>query len=240
MTDKKKLDFDFFADDTKKSETSKVTDTKEKLNAVTTSASVTDPGEKLGFFEFFKACYSNFVQFSEKHLTKKNPQYLLLAAWLVGVGTAADRLTAQDYTSWGEIWAVVLFGGVISGALTYYIAGWFFNLRVKWSKGRDDIDTSRNINIFATLPISVASILALFFNQMSYGSDYFGYYYSDGTTVDGVFFFVAVAVIIYSIRISYKAAREVLGAEKNRAIGWFIVLPAVFYSAIVLLTLATL
>lgn len=232
MNDKKKLDFDFFGQDTSEKNSSETVE-------VTEPTPVISSDEKLGFLEYFKNCYSNFVDFSKQYLTQEKPQYLLIVAWLVGVGTVADRVTGQDYTSWGEVWAVALFGGIISGALIYYIAGWFYNLRIKWSKGRDNINTSRNIYVFASLPVAIASITALFFNHISYGSDYFDYYYSDGTTIDGIFLFVALAAIIYSIRLGYKAARGVLGAQKNRAIGWFVVLPALFYVIVIIAAFAS-
>lgn len=226
MNDKKKLDFDFFSQDSSKKNDSKTVEAVEPTSAISSA-------ENLSFVEYFKGCYSDFVGFSKQYLAQEKPRYLLIVAWLVGVGTVADRVTGQDYTSWGEVWAVALFGGIISGALIYYIAGWFYNLRIKWSKGHENINTSRNIYVFASLPVAIASITALFFNHISYGSDYFDYYYSDGTTIDGVFLFVALAAIIYSIRLGYKAATEVLGAQKNRAIGWFVVLPTLFYIVVI-------
>lgn len=232
MNDKKKLDFDFFGQNTSEK------NSPETIEAVE-SESETSSTEKLGFWEYFKNCYSDFVAFSKENLAQEKPRYILIVAWLVGVGTVADRITGQEYVSWGEVWAVTLFGGIISGALIYYIAGWFYNLRIKWSKGHNNISTSRNVYVFASLPIAVASITALVFNHLSYGSDYFDYYHSDGTTIDVIFLFVIFAAIIYSIRLEYKAAREVFGARKNHAIGWFIVLPALFYIIVIIAAFAS-
>ena len=154
------------------------------------------------------------------------------------MGSAADRLigSLQDYTSWGEIWAIVLFGGILAGALGYFIGGWWYNVRVGWSKGKENVEMARGIYLFTSLPVALVSILSLALNQMAYGQDYLDYYYSDASTVDLLVFFVLLAAYFYTIRLSYKAVREVMGAERQRAIGWFIVLPSVFYGGLILLS----
>ncbi len=234
MNDKISLNFDFFDDEAKKDLAPKET---EKAVEHQKSQVKTD---NIGFIQYFKACYSNFVEFAKRYLTKKSPKYLILAAYILGVGSAADRISGslQDYTNWTEVWVVILFGGIISGAMVYYIAGWFYNVRIKWSKGKDDIDTSRNIYIFSSLPVAAVSILSLIINQLAYGSDYFTYFHTEASSIDLIFIFVLLAAIIYSIRVSYKAAREVLLAEKGRAIGWFIIAPTLFYICIWLMAAA--
>ena len=158
-----------------------------------------------------------------------SPKYLLVAIWILGIGNAAGRLTSSSSSTWGEVWAVAIFGGILAGAIAYYIAGWFYHVRVGWSKGTGTIDTARNIYTFSSLPIAVVSIGSLLFNQMAYGSDYFDSYYSDASSVDVIFALLSIAAIAYSIYISYRAVRDVMHAEKVRAIGWFVVAPAIFY-----------
>jgi hypothetical protein len=226
MSDKKHLNFDFLDEGTKSAEA---------VSIPKSTPSTTSSGSeaKISFIEYFRHYFTDFPKFAEKHLTVSKPRYLLLVIWAVGVGTVMDRIIGSntDYSTWGEGWAIALFGGILSGALAYYIAGWFYNVRVKWSKGRDSIDTSRHIYIFATLPIAITTVLSFIFNQMAYGEDYFNSY--DATSVDMVFFFVFLAALFISIRMGYKAAREVLGASKGRAIGWFIIAPAIFYTVLI-------
>jgi len=221
MNEKKTLDFDFLDKGTKSAE------------PISTSESVTTPAaktqsEKVGFFQYFKECYSDFNTFCDKYLTGRSPKYFFIAVLIYGMGSAADRLVGSigDYSSWGEVWAIVAVGGFIGGFIALYIAGSIYHWRVKWSKGRDDIETSQNIWLFSGLPIAVTSLLSLILNQMAYGYDYFD---GESTTVDLLIFFVSIAAIIYSIRISYKAVRYVQKVEKGRAIWWFIVAPAIFY-----------
>lgn len=215
MIEKKSLSFDFLDENPEKiKEDVFVVPVKEK---------------EIIFIEYFKEYYSSFSEFAKRHLMTKSPKYFLWAIWVVGIGNTIDRTATSSSNGWVEAWVTALFGGVLAGAFTYYIAGWFYQVRVKWSKGIDDIDTARNIYIFSLLPISVISIGSLFFNSISYGDDYFIKYASDSSQVDTLFAFFSLISIVYSIRISYKAAKEVMKAKKNHAIFWFIISPVIFY-----------
>ena len=229
MNEKKSLDFNFL-DESPKQDGAKGT--------APVMSPVATQGEKVNFFHYIKECYTDFNTFCRKYLGAKNPPYLLVLIWFFGMGSAADRLVGslQDYSSWGEIWAIVLIGGVLAGAIGYYVGGWWYNVRVGWSKGKENVEMARGIYLFTSLPISLTSILMLLFNQMSYGQDYLDSYYSEASTVDVLFLFVFLAALVYTIRLSYKAVRELMGVERKRAIGWFIVLPAVFYGGLVLLS----
>jgi len=221
MNEKKSLNFDFLDDSPKK--------TDEKVSApVTVTGPVSNTG-KVKFFPYFKECFTNFSKFAKENLVTANPKYLLLAIWVLGIGSAIDRLSSSDSSSWGEVWAIAIFGGILAGAIAYYIGGWFYHVRVGWSKGTGAIDTSRNIYTFSSLPISVVAIGSLIFNQMAYGSDYFDTYYSDASSVDMIFGLLAIVAIGYSIYISYRAVREVMNVQKGRAIWWFVVAPAIVY-----------
>lgn len=229
MNEKKSLNFDFLDE-------SPLPTKQVKSPKPVATTPVSTPNSKVSFFDYLKECYTDFNRFCKNYLISKNPPYLLWLIWFFGIGSAADNLigSLQDYTSWGEIWIIVILSGIFTGTLGYYIGGWFYNVRVGWSKGKRDINMSRNINLFTSLPISLTNILMLLFNQMAYGEDYLNYYYSDASAVDVAFFFVFVSAIIYTIRLSYKAVRETMHVEKKRAIGWFIVAPAIFYTLTIL------
>ncbi len=219
MNEKKSLNFDFLDDNPKK--------TDEKVSAPVAASGPTPSTVK--FFPYFKECFTNFSKFAKDNLVTANPKYLLLAIWVLGIGSAIDRLSSSDSSSWGEVWAIAIFGGILAGAIAYYIGGWFYHVRVGWSKGTGAINTSRNIYTFSSLPISVVAIGSLVFNQMAYGSDYFDSYYSDASSVDVIFALLSLIAIAYSIYISYRAVRDVMNTEKGRSIWWFVVAPAIFY-----------
>lgn len=224
MNEKKSLNFDFLDESPQK--TGEKIDTPKTVASKPASVSETD---KVNFFEYFKQCFTNFSKFAQEHLVTSKPKYLLLAIWLLGIGSAADRLTSSDSSSWGEVWAIVLVGGILAGALAYYIGGWFYHVRVGWSKGTGSIDVARNIYTFSSLPISVTAIGSLIFNHLSYGSDYFVTYAYDASSVDVIFGLLALAAIGYSIYISYRGVRDVMHVQKGRGMFWFVVAPAIFY-----------
>ena len=224
MNEKKSLNFDFLDESPQKA--GEKVDTPKTVASEPTSVSETD---KVNFFEYFKQCFTNFSKFAQEHLVTSKPKYLLLAIWLLGIGSAADRLTSSDSSSWGEVWAIVLVGGILAGALAYYIGGWFYHVRVGWSKGTGSIDTARNIYTFSSLPISVTAIGSLIFNHLAYGSDYFVTYAYDASSVDVIFGLLALAAIGYSIYISYRGVRDVMHVQKGLGIFWFVVAPAIFY-----------
>ena len=221
MNEKKSLNFDFLDDSQKK--------TDEKVSAPVATSGPAPKTDKVSFFPYFAECFTHFSKFAQEHLVTKNPKYLLLAIWVMGIGTAADRLTSSNSSTWGEVWAIAIFGGILSGALAYFIGGWFYHVRVGWSKGTGSIDTARNIYTFSSLPIALAGIGSLFFNHLAYGSDYFDTYYSDASSVDVIFGLLALAAIAYSIYISYRGVRDVMHVKKRLGIFWFVVAPAIFY-----------
>ncbi len=221
MNEKKSLNFDFLDDGQKKAD--------EKVSTPVAASGPTPKTDKVSFFPYFTECLTHFSKFAQEHLVTKNPKYLLVAIWVMGIGTAADRLTSSNSSTWGEVWAIAIFGGILSGALAYFIGGWFYHVRVGWSKGVGTIDTARNIYTFSSLPIALAGIGSLFFNHLAYGSDYFDTYYSDASSVDVIFGLLALAAIAYSIYISYRGVRDVMNVKKGLGIFWFVVAPAIFY-----------
>lgn len=224
MNEKKSLNFDFLDESPQK--TGEKVDTPKTVASKPASVSEMD---KVNFFEYFKQCFTNFSKFAQEQLVTSKPKYLLLAIWLLGIGSAADRLSSSDSSSWGEVWAIVLVGGILAGALAYYIGGWFYHVRVGWSKGTGSIDTARNIYTFSSLPISVTAIGSLIFNHLAYGSDYFVTYAYDASSVDVIFGLLALAAIGYSIYISYRGVRDVMHVQKGRGVFWFVIAPAIFY-----------
>jgi hypothetical protein len=224
MSNKKTLNFDFLDESSKAIEgAAKVELDGDNQGEISELKKDTTP-----FIRYFRECYSDFSNFSEKNLMVNTPKYFSIAMILYGMGVVAERLivSAKDYSNWVEIWAIVLIGGFVVGYFAYHISGTIYHWRVKWSGGRDDIDTSRNIWLFSSLPIAIISLTSLVLNQMAYGSDYFN---SGGTSIDGAMGLVSVVIIIYSIKISYKAVRHVQKVEKGKAIWWFIILPSIIY-----------
>lgn len=220
MADKERLkfDLDFLEKEEEKSASPKPT-------AAEKPAEVNDT--KPGFIEYIKELFKNFPKFCDKYLRVKNPPYLFFIIWAAGVASAIDRVSSFEVSSWGEVWVIVLIGGLITGYLQYWVGGAIYHLRVKWSKGDDNYDASRNIYIFAGIPIAIASVSSLLLNTLVYGNEYFET--GGGSSIDILFLFIIIAAITYSINLSYKGVMFIQRPQKNRAIIWFVILPAIFY-----------
>lgn len=220
MTDKERLkfDLDFLEKEKEKTTASKPAEVRKPVESAV---------DKLGFIDYIKEVFKDFPKFCDRYLRVKNPPYLFFIIWAAGVATAIDRMTEFEGSSWLEVWAIVLIGGLIAGYLQYWIGGAIYHLRVKWSKGGDNYDASRNIYIFSGIPIIIASISSLILNTLVYGNDYFKS--GGGSSIDILFFFIIIAAIAYSISLSYKGVMFIQQPKKSRAIIWFVVLPAIFY-----------
>lgn len=220
MSDKERLkfDLDFLEKEQEKPANAKQAEVNKPAEAT---------GEKLPFIEYIKAVFKDFPAFCDKYLRVKNPPYLFFIIWASGVATAIDRMSDYGGSTWLEVWAIVLIGGFIAGYLQYWIGGAIYHLRVKWSKGGDNYDASRNIYIFSGIPVIIVTISSLLLNTIVYGNDYFES--GGGSSIDVLFLFIIIAAIAYSIRLSYKGVMFIQQTEKTRAIIWFVVLPAIFY-----------
>lgn len=220
MSDKERLkfDLDFLEKEQEKPAETKPAEAKKPAEAV---------DGKPPFIDYIKAVFKDFPAFCDKYLRVKNPPYLFVIIWVVGIASAIDRVSSFEGSSWGEVWAIVLIGGLITGYLQYWIGGAIYHLRVKWSKGGDNYDASRNLNMFTGIPIAIASISSLILNTIIYGNKYFES--GGGSSIDILFFFIILAAIAYSIRLSYKGVMFIQKTQKTRAIIWFIVVPAIFY-----------
>lgn len=220
MSDKERLkfDLDFLEKEEEKSASAKPSEVKKAVEAT---------GEKLNFIEYIKSVFKDFPAFCDKYLRVKNPPYLFFIIWASGVATAIDRMSDYGGSTWLEVWAIVLIGGFIAGYLQYWIGGAIYHLRVKWSKGGDNYDASRNIYMFSGIPVAIVTISSLLLNTIVYGNDYFES--GGGSSIDVLFLFIIIAAIAYSIRLSYKGVMFIQQTEKTRAIIWFVVLPAIFY-----------
>ncbi len=97
-------------------------------------------------------------------------RYFPLAFLIFGTAFGLDRLDyiffkmdVRGYDSavvlsvlnnWVIYWLVAIIGGMIGGYIMYLIGSWFFNLRVKWSKGTGDMDKSRFIYLYSSVILS--------------------------------------------------------------------------------------
>ncbi|MEM7185992.1 MAG: Yip1 family protein [Bacteroidota bacterium] len=142
------------------------------------------------------------------------------------------RGTLDDFeflNSWPGYWLVSIVGGAIGGYIAYLIGGWFYNVRVKWSKGKGDLKYSRRIYLFANFYVYLANVVVSLCATLILPLPYDPY--AEFSAFDGASAVILLFMIFYSLYISFSGVMATTGADKTRATIWFIVLPAFFYIA---------
>ncbi|MBI2966295.1 MAG: YIP1 family protein [Bacteroidetes bacterium] len=196
------------------------------------------------FFTFWTKLFSNPDDFFQKYLpgNKKWPPYFVLTLIVFGISYGIDRIDAQlikndlkgnldeipFINNWLGYWIMAIIGGVMGGSILYLIGSWFFNVRLKWSKGTGNITKSRFIFLYSGVIYGWVIILVTFtgmlLNPKPYDPD------SDINLWDLSTLCIQLFFVYYSIYVSYCGVRSITDADKFRRKIWFLILPVVFYT----------
>ncbi|MEO1621774.1 MAG: hypothetical protein AAFU53_12180 [Cyanobacteria bacterium J06632_3] len=167
--------------------------------------------------------------------------YLALACWMVGTAIAITRLEQQLIKAevgasdinlniiqlvlqWPIFWPVVLALGLVAGWLLWFVGGWWFRLRIKFSGASEpDPRMSRLVMIYAGLVSAVPQLLFVLWWTLVY-EDYLIAYAQD----------IFLTVVLFSLSFwelfsAYRGVRTLFAVDKWRARLWFIILPACLY-----------
>lgn len=131
--------------------------------------------------------------------------------------------------SWPAYWGGVAAAALVAGPIGYFVGGWWFGLRLRWS-GAPGADWGLARRVFL-LAGSVGSLPILVFG----GLDVLRYS-QPAEAWNGVEP-VAMTILVapyFSIFVSYRAAMASFPLRRMRARIWFAVLPAVFYGIVTL------
>jgi len=174
-------------------------------------------------------------------VTPTTDTHLLLVAWVVGVAHTIDRadrmllreqissgvLTGAELPGWPSLWVMFLLTGILSGLATWYISGWWFRVRLRWSGAEDpDPHLARTVYMWGSFVWAVPMVLWTLVTTFSY-PDYRTAYHTD----DPLPWFY-LGSIGWSLFIAYRGATTAFDVDPKRARIWFAVLPSVLYGAI--------
>ncbi|EOQ62654.1 hypothetical protein F935_01743 [Acinetobacter calcoaceticus ANC 3811] len=177
---------------------------------------------------------------------KLDMQYIHFATYIVAVFFVMDRIDTKlvkalasdhpNYSSysfildhWLNYWICVLALGAVASFITWFFYGWWYEIRLKWC-GVENPDTAlvRQANIMqwfvAAFPVIVITVIQTFIYD-----NYLDTFFSEEIWSGLIILFFS----IYSCWVSYVAAKILFLANK-RAILWFLALPLVFYSFVVI------
>lgn len=179
--------------------------------------------------------------FSSPRWLRKFPE-LVFVIWVGGAAYATEQINTRIIKaemgqgnsvwesiepwlldSWINYWGAVLAYGAVSAIIIWYVAGWWYKVRLGWS-GASNVEPqdARTIYVYQDL---VQSGPALFVVMMLpfWFENYRAYWLADELISSSVLVFV-----FWSCVTSFKAARRI-GARRWPALIWFLILPVTVY-----------
>ena len=170
---------------------------------------------------------------------------LLLVTWCFGASNAIDRIDKRlmraelgqarpwesvspfVVESWLGFWPWVLATGAVSGALVWWVGGWWYGVRLRWSGAMDlDKRLARITFVYSSFVVTGPAILLAIGKTVAYPS------YAVAYAADEWFSVGFVLFPFWSIVTSYIGVRTLFAVVRWKAITWFIVLPAMVYGIV--------
>lgn len=194
--------------------------------------------DELGFIQFWNSLVIKPKEFFSEHFKENQSPYFLLVFAMCALGMGVDRFEAMIAKSngptlmpnWGVAWGIIIASGILGGLMYYYFGGWFFNKRVQWSKGIANKHKSRFIYLYCTFPAMLFSVLLAIYGTYAYPNpaSYDAATLSDPIIIGGSI--TLLAMLFYSVRISYTGATTLYQLDSKRAKIWFLYLPITYYA----------
>lgn len=172
-----------------------------------------------------------------------NQGYLAIACWLVGTSVAITRLEQQLVKAelgttdinlnlfelvlkWSVFWPLVLSLGLVAGWLFWFIGGWWFRLRIKFSGAPNpDPRMSRLVMVYAGLVSAIPHLAFVMWWTLLYENYLIAY-------AQGLFLTVVLfAFSFWELFSAYRGVRTLFSVDRWRARLWFIILPTLLYLA---------
>jgi hypothetical protein len=163
----------------------------------------------------------------------------LAAAWLVGVEAVFDRIdrslmkldlgSSQDITvalvkDWPGLWLTALLGGVVAGAVLWFVGGIWFRLRLGWAGATlPDPREARLVYTFAGLVSAVPAVLFAVYYTLRF-PNYLAAWQSEDA-LSGALGIVPLAFVFWSYVVSYRGVRARFEVNLWPARVWFLILP---------------
>lgn len=164
--------------------------------------------------------------------------------WILGISAQIDRIDTEimrheiDDTrstwrfieplvseTWTVFWLYCLVGGIIGGALYYWIAGWWYGLRVRWSGAGEDFDKqlARRVYCWSSMILAMPHVV-LTIGFTFFFPNYLAAYHS-GETIS----LILPIMMFWSVAVSYTGVTESFSLTPWKARLWFLVFPALFH-----------
>lgn len=126
--------------------------------------------------------------------------------------------------SWTSYWAFVLIVGALGAVFIWYVGGWWYNLRVRWS-GAEQFDRrdGRLVYTFAGLVAAIPAIAYALVATAVFPD------YQAAWESEELWSVPLLAFPFWAVVVSYRGVRATFPVRPGRARIWFLVLPLVAY-----------
>ena len=162
---------------------------------------------------------------------------ILYTTWIYGIANVMDRISTNVLKgnlsgrasglgfvvdSWVTYWAVCIILGIISGAVTYAVGGWWYCMRLRFCGAKDvDASLARRVYIFAGIIWALPTVLVAVRTMQMYSTPLAA---EQGDT--GWFCTLTpLLALLWSIYVSYRGVRTVFAVTPWKARIWFGMLP---------------
>ena len=159
-------------------------------------------------------------------------EYVCMKAGVVG----GKRLEFLSSMPWSSYWAFALIFGALSGVIVWWVSGWWYKVRIKWSGAKQpDPFESRLICISSSF-VYAAPIIATYLSATFFFKNPWEFHSADS----GNFYIEIIESIAYmlpyfwSVFVSYTGVTTRFSLVKWKARLWFIILPIVMQIVVII------
>jgi hypothetical protein len=183
--------------------------------------------------------------FFSKNLALGNTPYVLFVTWCYGISNAVSRVETEIMRSefgrarpgwehfgpfvaesWLGFWIYALAIGAVSGYFLWWIGGWWYRVRLRWSGAPDpDKRLARLLLIYSSFVFSGPTVAAALIQTLAYPD------FATAYAADEWYSAVLLIFPFWSVATSFIGVRTLFSVTKWKAIVWFAVLPVMVYLA---------
>jgi hypothetical protein len=174
--------------------------------------------------------------FFESFAAKPAPLLVTLTFVFLGIAGAIDKTETRTLLnpdnplyeslvqSWPAFWGFACATGLVGAAGYYYLGGWWYRVRIRWSGSPDpDPPLSRRIYAYSAQVWAVPSLLYYAWMTTVYDTPL------QSSSGDDWGWVPVTLALFWSIYVSYRGVRTKFDVGPWRARIWFLILPGSFY-----------
>ena len=151
-------------------------------------------------------------------------QHILRAEMGQGV-SGWSELSPWLLHSWSTLWIALLVFGALNVPLFWYLGGWWYRLRLKWS-GATALDSLRPrlLFVYSSLVYALPVVLVMVGETLLFPN------YRLARDAEGSWTLIFVVLSFWSVVVSYCGATRTFALTRRKALLWFLLLPWTLYA----------